>query len=451
MTEKTKARLAVTAFFAACLLPAAGMLLPARETAANQTLSPRPTLRLPDGGWNPEVLQETADYIGDHFAFRQELITLEAGWEAGLFHSSAEDSVLLGRDGWLFYRETLPGYLHTAPMTGRQLYGAAHTLALVQEYAGKQGARFLFTVAPNKCSLYPEYLPRVGAPLEGADDIDRLRPLLEAEGVPYADLFPAFRARDEALYYRLDSHWNTRGAALAGDTLLEALGKGEAPFFPESYRMEGRHKGDLYEMLYPAGAELEEDPVFGRPFTFTHVKEPRSPEDQRIETRNAGQSGSLLMFRDSFGNALYPFMAEGFGRAVFSRAMPYQLSLLEGADTLVIELVERNLRWLSTRAPVFPAPERGLTGEPREGGAQASLSAADDGMLPGFCRMEGRLTGGVDERSPVYVRLGGALYEACPAGAEEGGFTLYVPAEAAAERAEVLYLSEGVLLRAQLG
>lgn len=450
MTEQTKARLAVTAFFAVCVLPAAGMLLPERMAAANQTLAVPPRLTTAEGKFNPDVLQETTDYIGDHFAFRQELITLEAKLEAKFFRSSAEDSVLLGREGWLFYRETLPGYLHTERLSERQLYGAAHTLSLIQEYAEARGASFLFTVAPNKCSLYPEYLPRVGAPLEGEDDIDRLRPLLEAEGVPYADLFAAFRAQEDALYHRLDSHWNARGAALAHDTLISALGRTVEPFFPGGYQTVRNHKGDLYEMLYPTGTELDKNMIFDRAFTFTHVKEPRSPEDQRIETTNAAQSGSLLMFRDSFGNALYPFMAEAFGHAVFSRAMPYQLTLLDGADTLVIEIVERNLDRLATRAPVFPAPERGLTGEPPDGSAKAALTIADDGQLPGYLRLEGTLAGAVDEHSPVYVRLGAKLYEACPAGADEGGFTLYAPAEAAARRAEVLYLSRGILLRAQM-
>lgn len=446
MTERTKANLAAAAFFAACLLPAVGMLLPERTAAANQALAPPPSPTKPDGSWNLDFLQDTTDYIGDHFALRQELITAQAALEAGIFRSSAEDSVLLGRDGWLFYRETLPGYLHTEALTERQLYGTAHTLALVREYAAGQGAELLFTVAPNKCSLYPEQLPAVGTPLDSAGDIDRLRPLLEQEGVPYVDLFAAFRAQPDVLYHRLDSHWNARGAALAHDTLTAALGR-DNPFFPGSYQVTRSHRGDLYEMLYPTGTELDENIVFDRPFTFTHVKEPRSPEDQRIETANPARPGTLLMFRDSFGNSLYPFMADSFGHAVFSRAMPYQLSMLDeaGADTLLIEIVERNLDWLATRAPVFPAPERGLNGKPPLGDARARLAVSDDGTLPGYCRMEGTLAGAVDDSSPIYVQLGGSLYEACPVGSGECPFTLYVPEALLAEAAQVLYLSNGTL------
>ena len=154
------------------------------------------------------------------------------------------------------------------------------------------------------------------------------------------------------------------------------------------------------------------------------------------------------MFRDSFGNTLYPFMAEEFGHAVFSRSMPWQMSLLEetGADTVVVELVERNLDYLANRPPVFPAPERVLTGQPPQGEVTAQVTAAEDGSLPGYIRLEGALSGPVDGDSPLYVQLGEKLYEASPVGQSEGlPFTLYVPEHLALDEIRVLYLSGGRL------
>ncbi len=59
--------------------------------------------------------------------------------------------------------------------------------------------------------------------------------------------------------------------------------------------------------------------------------------------------------------------------------------------------------------------------------------------------MEGTLAGAVDDSSPIYVQLGGSLYEACPVGSGECPFTLYVPEAFLAEAAQVLYLSNGTL------
>lgn len=458
MQAKTKARLAMGAFLAACLVPSAGMLvLPEQSAAANQQLAQPPSLTTRDGSFNLDVFQQTTDYIADHFALRQQLITADAALNAALFRVSAEEDVVLGREGWLFYAETVDGYLHTNPFTGRQLWASAHTLALIQEYAQDRGARLLFTVAPNKATLYPQYLPNVGTPLEGKSDLDRLIPLLAEQGVPCADLRDALRYPGFITYFPRDSHWNTVGAALAQRELLSALDKEHEPF------LEGTgpfwtdlnafvpcvHRGDLYEMVYPTGTGQDGDLRFARPFTFTHVRQPRGPDDQRIETENPSKTGSLLMFRDSFGNSLYPFLAEEYGSALFSRSMPCQLELLEqtGADTVIFELVERNLDYLATRPPIFPAPERLLTGTPPQGRGTARLSPSEQHPLEGYTRLEGALTG-ADDSSPIYVRLGDALYEATPAGEawEEGcPFTLYVPQGASLEGACVLYLQQGEL------
>ena len=451
MELKTKARLAMGAFLAACLIPSVGMVvLPERKGAANQVLAPPPKLMTEEGGLNPQVLQETTDYIADHFAFRQELITANAALDAALFRVSAEEKVLLGREGWLFYRETLDDWLHTRPMTQRQLCAAARTLGLMQEYAQDRGARFLFAVVPNKATLYPQYLPYAGQPLEGEGDLDRLLPLLEGEGVPEAGLREAFQAQDGVLYFRLDSHWTAQGAALAQQTLLSALDREFIPFWGTASRSVQTHRGDLYEMLYPTGKELDWDVEYQRPFTFTYTRPFRSPEDQRIETQCAGKTGTLLMFRDSFGNNLHPFLAEEFGQAVFSRSMPYRLTLLEetGADTVVVELVERNLDYLAFNPPVFPAPERLLSGTPPEGEGWGTLAPSEASPLEGYVRLEGLLTGPIDPDSPIYVQLDGTLYEASPGGAgwEEGvPFTLYVPQDAPREGGSVLCFQDGAL------
>lgn len=449
MKQKTKANLAMGAFLLACLIPSAGMLvLPEEPAAANQNLAPVPALTTKDGGVNPQLLSEVTDYIEDHFALRQRLITANAALEGAVFGTSAQDSVLMGKDGWLFYRETVDNYLRTDPLTDRELFGAARTLVLLTEYANARGAKLLFTVAPNKASLYPQYLPYVGKPLEGKNDIDRFAGFLEANGVEYADLFAPFRESEQVLYHATDSHWNLRGAALAHDTLIDALGLDRDGWFTQPGQETGTHRGDLYEMVYPTGGKTEPETEFDRAFTFTYTRPMRSPEDQRIQTENPGQTGSLLMFRDSFGNTLYPFMAEDYGQAVFSRSMPYRMSLLDetGADTVVIELVERNLNYLTQRAPIFPAPPRVLSGEPAQGEAAAQITVREDDKLAGHIRLEGALSGPVDENSRIFVQCGEKLYEASLAGeAGEGAypFTLYVPSGHAADSIRVLYMQDG--------
>lgn len=50
-------------------------------------------------------------------------------------------------------------------------------------------------------------------------------------GVTYLDLFSLLGGQEETLYFRGDSHWNGRGAALAADSILEALGRPSPGFY----------------------------------------------------------------------------------------------------------------------------------------------------------------------------------------------------------------------------
>ena len=74
------------------------------------------------------------------------------------------------------------------------------------------------------------------------------------------------------------------------------------------------------------------------------MREPRTAEDILIETTKAdAPNGRLLLCRDSFGNALHPFLAEDFRETVITRQMPYPLEQVQEGDTVIIEIVERNL------------------------------------------------------------------------------------------------------------
>jgi len=441
-------------FFTLCLVPSVGMLFAGETTlVGNERLAPKPSLTTAEGKRNPQVLSECSNYFNDHMAGRHAMITANSILTASLFRVLTNKDVILGTDGWLYYAETLPDYLGVPRMSERECYAAARTLHLVQQYAAQQGARFVFTIAPNKNSLYPAHMPARYPPSTLPSNAERLTARLADLAVPYVDLFAALRSVDETLYYATDSHWNNRGAALAGDVLYEALtgtesATGEWPsdrlpnnrFFSTNYTMQGSHMGDLYQMAYPAGTQPEADAVFDRAFTFQYKGNFHSPEDVRITTINTGNPGRLVMFRDSFGNALHPFLAERFGKALFSRATPYDLTTVvqEQADTVVIELVERNLPTLCTRPPLFPAPVCASvfldTGKeiPTRTGNVAMASCQDSDRLMGYCQITGNVVcDGLDDEAVILVQIGGTLYEATPAGEGDNPFTLYVPGTAA--------------------
>ena len=349
MKKRILSLLFIVLFFAACLVPSVGLALTGGSPAgANEALAPKPRVQNRDGSFNADVLSDLSAYVDSRFSLRQESITVWAALNAALLNTSATEDVLLGSDGWLYYAPTLPDYTRTEPMTDEELWSAAQTLYLIQEAVEAKGGQFLFTIAPNKNSLYDGHMPSL--PREDApSDAERLAVLLEEMGVHYLDLFAVFRAQGEELYFPTDSHWNGKGAALAADAILAALGR-EGGYFAGDFDT-GTHTGDLYEMLYPAGTDTDPDYVYAPGFTFTASSQ--NPDNITITTESPAGQGELLLYRDSFGRNLYPYMAERYAAATFSRRTSYDPAPLPEGGDLVIELVERNLRYLNIYAPAL--------------------------------------------------------------------------------------------------
>ena len=347
-------------FFGACLLPFAAMPFAGEEVSLeNRTLASFPSLMTEDG-INTNFLTEAGTYFQDHFAFRNELVTANALLQGRIFGVSAEDGVIEGTDGWLYYYDSLDDYLGRNLLSERSLFNIAHSTAMVQADLDAQNIRFLFTVAANKNSLYGEHMPYYDSlVITEENNLTRLEPLLEKEGVNYLDLKTVFQNQDEVLYHKRDSHWNNKGAALAADEILNALGQEHDPWEGEPYTVQKDFVGDLDAMLYPGAPTTEDEIYYDREHTYSYVEEVESNFDPKITTVCPDGTGSLVMYRDSFGNALLPFIADAYANAYFLRGEPYNFYTdldTALADTVIMERAERFLPNVAANPPVMPAP-----------------------------------------------------------------------------------------------
>lgn len=426
-------------FFAICLCPSLGMLVTKQETSSeNRQLSEFPSPKTEEGKINVEWLSQAGDYFQEHFAFRNELVTGNALLHGRLLETSTADGVIQGKNGWLYYKDSLDDYLGQDLLSDRSLFNIAHMLSMTQQALEEKGVNFLFTIAPNKNSLYGDNMPYYDK-LKVSDQTNRenLEGWLKTEKVAYADLYQALMEEDEVLYHARDSHWNNKGAALAADVLMDALGKDHDSYEGESYTVRKDYTGDLDTMLYPLASTADDEIYYDKETTYATVEEIQSNFDPRITTVNPVKEGSLVMYRDSFGNALLPYMADAYANAYFSRGIPYQLMDVEthSADTVIIERAERFLPEMSQFPPVLTAKEISLT-ENQE--LQGSDGAVDVKIKPQgmTAQLSGRIKEGLlDTDSRIYLKVNGSVYEAFPMDVkveenlDDNGFCLYLPSE----------------------
>jgi len=221
------------------------------------------------------------------------------------------EKVVVGRDGWLFYREEIDmaagrGVL-SAGEAGR--HGADSIAAVVDfnEQLRARGIKLIVVPVPAKPVIYPEKLwpgyPAAAGPAWNVDYAE-WKQRINAAGVEVVDLTDALWAQraSEPLYLREDTHWSPAGMELAagavGRAVNKALGAHERVAYAERSREVVNH-GDLYDMLELRGGGE------GERVTITEVRRDGKPAA-------GGDDAQVLLLGDSFAN-VYADAGLGWG------------------------------------------------------------------------------------------------------------------------------------------
>lgn len=438
--KKTAYIIYVVAAFAVLLTPLIGMAVQGSDESLAQSekrdLAPMAKLLNDDGGLNVAYFGDLGAWFEDHFGFRNEMITANSQLRRATTGSTNGDEVLIGRDGWLYYRGTMHDYLGRELMSQRELFDAAHNLRLMQNYVQSRNCTFLFAIVPNKNSIYPEHMP-ANYKNGSNTNAQMLIPLLERDGIQAICLTDALRAARDTVYFERDTHWNGLGALIGYNEIMDALALEHEDYSDAQWIRREDHAGDLDQMLVPSAWTAETDYYLDTDFTFTYDEKPEYMRDPLIRSHCDTGEGRLYMFRDSFGDAIIPLFSQHFRAATYSMYTPWNLpeAASDPGTDVVIELVERNLTDLLNRPAVLPAP-------------QCTITVSGDKTMSGSCRavQDGpyvRITGRVDaqtlpENGQIAVRVasGGEMRAYVPfytSNEERTGnsFCLYLPLEAA--------------------
>jgi alginate O-acetyltransferase complex protein AlgJ len=298
-------------------------------------------------------------YWNDAFGLRDLLLRLNGALDVFAFGISPSDAFVLGEDHWIFVasENAIEGWRGAAPFAAGELAAWRAELEQRRAICEQHGARYLYVVAPDKTSIYPERLPKRFAPI-GPSRLDQWLGYLRAESdVDILDLRPALRDaashdRDgDHVYFELGSHWRTRGTLAACRAIFDHLRPAfdlKAPIDLEDHVLQptSLHVDDVSRQLYVDGL-LTQDPTWrvprapGRFETISRVGIPR-----RLTTRGPDPAApSAIVFHDSFGPYVEPYLAEAFSRLLMAWDGGFDPeSIAAERPDLVIEIyVERAL------------------------------------------------------------------------------------------------------------
>src|SRR5262252_2802567 len=272
----------VLVFLVAICLPAVDALFDLDPTrlAEHRRLAPLPASRLSQ----PIEVSYTGafeSWWNDGFGFRRSLVVAYSRTLLALGVSSTP-SVIIGRSGWLFFAgdEALASYRAVRPFTEAEVMQWQRRMERRQAWLAERGIRFLVVIAPNKETIYPEFMP---ARLNRVRETTRLDQIVshmrERSSVAILDPRAALRSAKAGgtVYFRTDTHWNDAGAWLLHREIVARL----RAWYPEVEarpavpiaRVRWGWSGDLATMLGLEG-RIGEDPLLLAPPRVSRAAEP---------------------------------------------------------------------------------------------------------------------------------------------------------------------------------
>lgn len=305
------------------------LLLPDAAFSANENRYleqlPKPSLGLSGSFFTGEFMEDFETYVNDQFPLRDEWVGLKA-YSERLSGKASNNGVYFGVDG----KTLLADYPEPDPAKVEK------NLGYVAALGEKTDVPVYFSLIPGKSEALDMLLP-AGAPV--GDQRALMDRAAQTPNVTWIDLDGQNAGGWDITesYYKTDHHWTTKGAYNGYHALMAGMG-----LTPAAAREFTEVAGDFYGTTWSkAGAywyppDVMETAVSdedvrvtsfldGTPSQGKLYHEEKLGEKDKysfflggnqpiciLESEKPGAEGSLLVVRDSFSDALAPFLTQNF-------------------------------------------------------------------------------------------------------------------------------------------
>ena len=251
------------------------------------------------------------------------------------------NEVLLGKDGWLFYKATSDGtplydYMGINHFSEEELAKVYDNLVVIGDGVSARGMDVIFMTVPNKEQVYSEYMPDTVDKINDKSRLDELTEYIESKGgliadrYGYVDTSKVLRAYKDTypLFYRTDTHWTECGSYLALMELRRAMDQRVTPIDEAVFTDKGGFVGDLAKISGSRDEYSDVNPVI----------------DASSINDDSTKDQVMLIIGDSFGDAMIHSAKHFYKEVYWVRLKEYtdELDRYE-PDVVVVECVERYL------------------------------------------------------------------------------------------------------------
>ena len=167
-------------------------------------------------------------YYNDSFSLRSAFVFAKRWVDFHIFRMTDSAAVHVGNQGWLYSRRSIEDFRNEACDHEDDAAQIALKLYTLEKVVEASGRRFFFMVAPNKSTIYPEfvgYLPQRKACHRSRYDqlIDAIAALPLKNFVRFDQLLREAKSRHALLYDKTSAYWNGMGAMVAAEAIQRQI------------------------------------------------------------------------------------------------------------------------------------------------------------------------------------------------------------------------------------
>ena len=339
---------------------------PSPEFYENRTLVSLPQFKISFGSFN-KYLQSFDSFFNDNFGFRKNLIILNSVFIFKILHVSPSSKVILGKNGWLFFSGEDEKYAKfQPPLSQKEVENLFQKIKDKQKYFEGKGVKYLALVAPDKQSIYPEYLTDPYSTWAKISPYNQLSDFIKDHNGEdfFLDVKAAIlkeKSKGSLVYYKTDSHWNNVSAFIVYSELLSHMKQ----YYPalislqlhDFKRTVRYYSGDLIKFFLHLEPYLGEENIFydySKPFFATQTTFEKEYNGQSLiyplllsENKNV-DTKTVVVLRDSQFIPILPWFAECFSKVLFINHWEKKETILQIINSerpfmVIDERVERSL------------------------------------------------------------------------------------------------------------
>jgi hypothetical protein len=229
-----------------------------------------------------------------------------------------------GKDGWLFlgnrYDDTIAKLKLTREPSQESLSRAHSEFSAILDATKNTNTRVVLIIAPDKHSVYSEYLPaaiRPGAKRYVDFFTERLASIERLIVYDPINNLKDSKLDERLLYWRTDTHWNSLGAFVTFDGLMKRL---ELPTLEVNFEPDREFRGDLTFIAnltdFPVRGDDGWRPIFKKASNITEVTLSSTRGDvfpvSVVKNDFPLVNKRVWLIGDSFANGIKPYLYETF-------------------------------------------------------------------------------------------------------------------------------------------